>query len=415
MNGAHDPRDSATDAASKNLPLPVVDRGPLASIPPTATGSWRLLRFLPVLLLLPIGGVIGLYFQPPGVRFVMSKLGLEPGGGTSNPIAVPRSPVAQQQQPEGRSGVQTVAGLGLLLPESRVLTIAPPFGAGDARIAVFPAREGERVEAGAVLAVLDNETSFKAALASAEATLMARRSVLQQTKDNVILSRNEAKTGLERAEASLVRARSDFERYTTLRSTNAASEATFEEKRLAFKQAEADVERAKATLARYSFEKVDEQIDVMVAQRNVDTAMADVTRARIELDKSYVRAPITGTVLTINTRVGEKPGSAGILTLGNIDRMMVEAEVYQSVVSAVKSGQSVTISADALPRPLTGTVSRVGLEVGRQTLTDASPAANTDARVVKVYIDLDAESSAVARGFSKLQVTAAISVGKDPT
>ncbi len=230
----------------------------------------------------------------------------------------------------------------------------------------------------------------------------------------MILSRNEAETSLERAEAALVRAKSDLARFTTLRATNAASESALEEKRLAFKQAEADVARAKATLARYTFQNVEDQVDVVVARRNVEAAAADVIRAKIELDKSFVRAPISGTVLTINTRVGEKPGSSGILTLGNIDRMIAEVEVYQSAVLAVAPGQAVTIRADALPEPLHGTVARVGLEVGRQTLTDASPAANTDARVVKVYVDLDESSSAIARRFSNLQVTAAIAAGKNP-
>ncbi|HKG19187.1 MAG TPA: hypothetical protein VKB00_05575, partial [Candidatus Limnocylindrales bacterium] len=71
----------------------------------------------------------------------------------------------------------------------------------------------------------------------------------------------------------------------------------------------------------------------------------------------------------------------------------------------------VTVSADALPRALRGTVTRMGLEVGRQTLTDASPAANTDARVVKVYVRLDPESSSVARRYTNLQVVGRVAVG----
>ena len=43
-------------------------------------------------------------------------------------------------------------------------------------------------------------------------------------------------------------------------------------------------------------------------------------------------------------------------------------------------------------------------------LTEANPAANTDARVVKVYADLDAESSERAKRYTNLQVTARITV-----
>jgi HlyD family secretion protein len=63
---------------------------------------------------------------------------------------------------------------------------------------------------------------------------------------------------------------------------------------------------------------------------------------------------------------------------------------------------------------LQGTVTRVGLEVGRQTLTDANPAANTDARVVKVYVRLDPDSSEVAARYTNLQVMGRISVGASP-
>lgn len=72
------------------------------------------------------------------------------------------------------------------------------------------------------------------------------------------------------------------------------------------------------------------------------------------------------------------------------------------------AGARVTIAADALPRPLGGAVTRIGLEVGKQSVTDASPAANTDARVVKVYVALDEPSKVIARRFTNLQVTARI-------
>lgn len=58
-------------------------------------------------------------------------------------------------------------------------------------------------------------------------------------------------------------------------------------------------------------------------------------------------------------------------------------------------------------------VARVGLEVARQTLLDPSPAAATDARVVKVTVDLDADSSTRARRLTNLQATARITPEKD--
>jgi hypothetical protein len=46
----------------------------------------------------------------------------------------------------------------------------------------------------------------------------------------------------------------------------------------------------------------------------------------------------------------------------------------------------------------------------RQTLTDASPAANTDTRVVRAVVELDAASAAIAARFANLQVAARVAV-----
>jgi HlyD family secretion protein len=54
------------------------------------------------------------------------------------------------------------------------------------------------------------------------------------------------------------------------------------------------------------------------------------------------------------------------------------------------------------------------MEVVRQALVDTSPAANTDARVVRVTARLDAEGSTVARAFTNLQVRARIAVRTVP-
>ena len=90
--------------------------------------------------------------------------------------------------------------------------------------------------------------------------------------------------------------------------------------------------------------------------------------------------------------------------LGDIDRMQAELEVYQTDVRRVDLGQPVELSAEALDAPLTGVVSRIGLEVEGQSVLADDPAAHADARVVRVAVSLDAESSRRARGFTGLEV-----------
>jgi HlyD family secretion protein len=125
-----------------------------------------------------------------------------------------------------------------------------------------------------------------------------------------------------------------------------------------------------------------------------------------------VHAPSNGTVLDINARAGERPGAGGIIDLGDTSQMTVEAEVYQTLIGRVAIGDPVIVSAEALAQDLTGVVSAIGLEIGRQSITSDDPAANTDARVVDVIITLDEASSQRARAFTNLEAIVRIDAGR---
>ncbi len=86
--------------------------------------------------------------------------------------------------------------------------------------------------------------------------------------------------------------------------------------------------------------------------------------------------------------------------------MLVRAEVYESDIAKIYTGQSATIHALALNKPLAGVVEQVATLVQRQSIVDSDPAANTDARVVEVLVRIDADSSEQASRFVGMQVTA---------
>ena len=98
------------------------------------------------------------------------------------------------------------------------------------------------------------------------------------------------------------------------------------------------------------------------------------------------------------------------MDIGNIQRMTAELEVYQSEISHVAVGQHVELSADALPTSFYGVVSEIGFAVERQTIMSDDPAANTDARVIKVTVSLDEDSSKRVARLTNLEVTARIAV-----
>ncbi len=399
------------------LPLDVVKRdGKALSGAPLPL--WR--RVLPRIRLLPLipvlmmsGALIGIYFQPPGLRKMMALLGIEAGGGATAPIAVPaaRAPVAASP---AAPVAETVAGLGKLIPEGDVVTVSPPFGASDARISTIRAKEGERVARGDILASLDNEAQLLSAIEAARAALAVREAGLAQTRASVIASREEGRAALARVQSAFDAAQRDFERTDEVHRRGFATDAALDQRRASRDQLARDVDAARAKLSRYEAATAEDQADVALARSSREAAEADLARATGDLERAYIRAPRDGTVLTIHIRAGEKPGSRGILNLGNIDRMTAEIEIYQNQIGRVREGDTVELTAAALERPLTGTVMRIGLEVGRQTLIDATPAANTDARVVKVTVALDPASSTIASRFTNMQVLARITVGPRP-
>lgn len=404
-------KSDARSGSGPELPMVIVKHRAVAGGASGRTKLWEALHRVRWLPLIPVimlaGGIIAMYFQPPGIRIAMRTLGLQPGGGTSNPIAVP-APKPDNGNYANVLASRTVVALAKLVPEGELRTVAPPFGAGDARISVLKVEEGTKVATGDILAVLDNEAQLKVAVEAAKASVAQRTAALEQTRAQVRASRDEAAAALSRAEATARNAQSDFERIDQLAKRGVSTEAALSKARTARDETSNEVERLKATLSRFASVDIDKQHDVVVAASNLDVARSELARATQDLDKAYVRAPITGTIITVLARPGEKPGTAGILRLGNLEAMKAEIEVFQTQIGFVSVGDPVTITADSLPKPLEATVSRIGLEVGRQTLVDPNPAANTDARVVKVHAALSPESSALAQRYTNLQMIARI-------
>lgn len=363
------------------------------------------------MLTLFTGAVIGMYFQPPGLRVFFNATGLQPGAGTDTPIAIAIQQVSAQEEVSVLSEGDVVA-LGRIIPFGDITSVATPSGAGDARIAEVRVVIGDLVAAGDILAVLDNLPQLQSAVASAEAAVGVREATLVQTRASNRASLGEAQASYARAQTTATAAQVDLDRATSLLERGVTTRAQFDQIVAAATQAERDVERALATLSRYATGSETVQADIAVAQANLDAARADLARTTQDLERAYVRAPERGTVLDINVRAGERPPSDGIIDLGDTSQMTVVAEVYQTLIGRVTIGDPVSVSAEALAQDLTGVISAIGLEIGRQSITSSDPASNTDARVVDVIIVLDPASSDLAQTFTNLEAVVRIDAGR---
>jgi HlyD family secretion protein len=258
------------------------------------------------------------------------------------------------------------------------------------------------------VARLDNLAQLEGAVLLAEANRAVRQAALVQTRAGVENSRKEALAGLAQARSVAAEAFAALSRADDLFARGVTTDAALDQARAAERQAAAAVEKALATLARYASAEVDDQPDVIVATRNLEAAEAELGRARNDLVRAAVVAPISGTVLNIHASPGQRPPADGIMEMGDTSHMMAEAEIYQDRVSLVTVGQPVELVATALGRTLQGRVAAIGLTVGRQGLLSDDTAANTDARVIRVMVELDEVSSAIAARFTNLEVIARI-------
>lgn len=178
--------------------------------------------------------------------------------------------------------------------------------------------EGERVEAGQVLATLD-DTAQKATLAQAQAGLRATQAQLVQLQAQLAQSRRDVRRAEELAARKLV-----------------------------------PVQAAEAART-----QVDTQSAQLEAQRRqVEVAEAGVRAAQVQLDYCTVRAPFTGVVTAKAAQVGEivSPLSAGggftrtgVGTIVDMDSLEVEVDVNESYINRVQAKQPAEAALDAYP------------------------------------------------------------------
>lgn len=398
-----------TNPSQSDLPIDLIRHDPAGQPAPRQRLRFRK-RYL-LVLLIPVfmfsGAVIGMYYQPPALQKFYGLTGLQPGAGSARPIALPPD-MEMPKEMVATMQASDVVGLARLMPRGDVSIVAPPYGAGDARIAEVLVNIGDRVEKGAVVARLDNQGQLESAVLLAQADVAVREAALAQTMASVQNSQDEASAALEQSRSLSAEAASEHERGKALFERGVITQASLDSLAAAEHQALLAVQKAEATLSRFTSREIELQPDVIVAARNLDAANANLTRAEQDLLRSAVLAPISGVVLDSMANPGERPPSDGIMLIGDTDQMMAEVEVYQDRIASVAVGQPVELAAVAIGQTLQGRVAATGLTVGRQGLRSDDTAANTDARVISVMVELDEASSRVAARYTNLEVIARI-------
>lgn len=373
---------------------------------------------------------------------IIATIALCIGGTTVGFWRYSMSSIQPQPVTVNESIVRTVTALGRLEPQGEVIQLSAPASSQASRVEQLLVKESDHVTAGQTIAILDSRDRASAAVDEAEAQVRVAQTQLAQiqagAKRGEIAAQQAAIARLEaqrqgdidqqtatvaRLQAQVQNAAVENQRYETLFQNGAISASQRDSKSLTLSTEQKNLQEAQAVLrriqttsspqlseAKANLARITEvrPTDVQAAEAEVNRAKAAVNQAKADLEQAFVKSPQNGAVLGINTRPGELIGDSGIIEIGQTDPMYAVAEVYQSDISRVRSGQRVRLTSDSLPGELQGTVERIGAQVQRQDIINTDPSENIDARVVEVHVRLDRTSSQKAAKFTNLQVKAVI-------
>jgi len=337
-----------------------------------------------------------------------------------------------------------VSALGYLQPEGEVINLSAPMlpGGTGSRVEQLLVEEGEWVEQGETIAILDNFERLQAAVKQAEERVAIAQAQLAHVQAGAKVGELEAQRAtiaslqaelqgqlsaqeqqLTRLQAELSNAETEYNRYQELFRAGAISASQLDSRRLSritaqeqLNEAQSQRDRIETTLreqinaAQFTLSQMAEvrPTEVQAAQAELQSAIADVAKAKADLNLTYLRAPTAGQILEIYTRPGEVISQQGVVALGQTQQMMVIAEVYELDVGNVQVGQPATVTANAFPGTLQGEVVQVGFQVNRQDILSTDPVADVDQRIVDVKIRLNPTDSQRVDTLTNLQVNVVI-------
>jgi RND family efflux transporter MFP subunit len=155
---------------------------------------------------------------------------------------------------------------------------------------------------------------------------------------------------------------------------------------------ELEVERAQRLFredvgSKQTWEKSERDLDAARARRA--SAIAEARRLEAVVAKTVIKAPIDGVVITRMRQRGETI-SAGdaLMTIADLRRTRVEAEVDEFDASRIRNGADATISAEGYDGKWRGVIEEVPGNVVSRRLKPQDPAKPIDTRVLLVKIAL---------------------------
>ncbi|MCU0553357.1 MAG: efflux RND transporter periplasmic adaptor subunit [Syntrophales bacterium] len=233
--------------------------------------------------------------------------------------------------------------------------------------------EGQRVEKDQPLAELDR-SEFAAGHDQARATLERAEKSAGQLAAILEVNRKALPDDVARAEAGLASARdvlteaqSNRERYDQLYARQVVSRKEWEGVKLGYDTARSKVAEAEAVLrqAKSGLGKIGAaERELEAARAQAAASKAALEQARIQLDRTVLRAPFAGIVTSRNIEPGEVvTPTRQAITLSDLSGVKVKIYVGETEIGQVKPGQKADVKVDSLAgKTFEGTVTFISPE-----------------------------------------------------
>lgn len=238
--------------------------------------------------------------------------------------ADPPPPVEPPRSPFGR----TVAGAGLVEPETENIAIGSPLPGVVVEVFVKP---GKKVKAGDKLFRIDDR-ALVAEKGMREAMLHLARAKLNRLE---AMPRPEELPGaaarVREAEANVSREFDQLKRLERLLPTRSASEEEYTARKMMYQMAREQLAKAKADESLLKAGAWKPEIDI--ARAELAQAEAQLKQTATELDRLVVRASVTGEILQVNVRPGEFVAASAekaLVIMGGTDNLHLRADIDEN-------------------------------------------------------------------------------------
>lgn len=242
-----------------------------------------------------------------------------------------QKPIPKQEEPlvplKTAPFSKYINGNGIVEPKSGNINIGIPF---NRIVKSIPVTVGEHIKKGSILLQLDNQ-DLKANLLVKKKELEV---VLAQLNRLQTLPRKEdlasAEEALKRAEADYDQSKALYEMVENLSNPRALSKEESHKRRYQYQAAEAQVKEKEA-----EYEKIKMgawKPDLEIAKQQVEQAKAATYATEAELQRTFIRSPIDGTVLQVKIHEGETPSSElskMVMVIGDTDQLYLRVSIDQ--------------------------------------------------------------------------------------